>query len=167
MDAEAARAGTDRHTQTDTRDNYSYPRACAPRVIGERERANLVVQLAQFFYIYIYIFAVRRVVAPPYIYPIFTNVSHFLLHERRIYILFLRMYLIFFFTSATWQFRDNCSLSICHEFRHYFTNFYKRQSKANRERAASRRRSETAEARERRLAPETAEERETRLSRER
>ena len=39
-DAEAARAGTDRQTdrQTDTRDDYSNPRACAPRVNKEAEK---------------------------------------------------------------------------------------------------------------------------------
>ena len=89
-----------------------------------------------------------------YIYPIFTNVSHFLLYEKA--------------SPRKPAPRDNCSLSICHEFRH---NFYKRQSKA-----ISHERSETAEARERRLArvtarrrerlaSETAEERKTRLSR--
>ena len=34
-------------------------------IIGERERANLVVQLARFFYLYIYIYIYGRVLHIP------------------------------------------------------------------------------------------------------
>ena len=47
------------------------------RVIGERERANLVVQLARFFYIYIYI----------YIYPalMYAVMFYVILNKRKLH----------------------------------------------------------------------------------
>ena len=77
-------AWTHRHTDTHT-DNYSNPaslRMRAEGLIGERERANLVVQLARFFYVSICPSCrsddrCRSTVYPSS--PIFTNVSDFFL----------------------------------------------------------------------------------------